>query len=309
LAQACQPKQHQRCTNRAMNTKWADVDEDDDFDDVTQDQPRFESEADAQGIRTITEYVDRDGKTVKVIRKVRTTKKVEKEHPKVRERKGWKKFGKEIDPDEKTARTEAEPTMFELSDKYRSRLQTSGTVDEESRFFEEQVDRALGRSKKQTIWAKRAEAKENANPDGGEDGKPNVYMPPGAKGGKGDGKGARDDEDRTVRVSNLSEDVGDADLQDLFTSVGRVERVRIIRNKETNESRGFGFVTFKDSRMAAEAIAKLNGHGYDNLILRVGHTQGYLDMLEQQKKSAAAAGLAAPGGFPSLMSTAGKGRR
>jgi translation initiation factor 3 subunit G len=291
-----------------MNTKWADVDEDDDFDDVAQDQPRFESEADEKGIRTITEYVDREGKTVKVIRKVRTTKKVEKEHPKIRERRAWKKFGKEIDPDEKTARTEAEPTIFELSDKYRSRLQTSGTVDEESRFFEEQVDRSLGRSKKQTIWAKRAEAKENAA-DGDEDGaKLGVYMPPGAKGGKGDGKGLRDDENRTVRVSNLAEDVGDLDLEELFGSVGRVERVRIIRNKETNESRGFGFVTFKEPRMAEDAIARLNGHGYDNLILRVGHTQGYLDQMEEQKKNARAAGLTAPGGFPSLAS-AGKGRR
>lgn len=85
----------------------------------------------------------------------------------------------------------------------------------------------------------------------------------------GDGEGRDRAELPTVRVSNLSEFAGEVDLQELFKPFGPVQRVFIAKDKVTMESRGFGFVTFFNRADAARAIAKLDGYGYDHLILHL----------------------------------------
>ena len=76
-------------------------------------------------------------------------------------------------------------------------------------------------------------------------------------------------DDNSVRVTNLSEDTREDDLRDLFAPFGQITRVYIAVDRETGESRGFGFVNFMFRADAERAIAKLDGFGYDNLILRV----------------------------------------
>merc|ERR1711959_614589 len=88
--------------------------------------------------------------------------------------------------------------------------------------------------------------------------------------GKSDGKGKLDQQqEASLRVTNLSEDCRDGDLQDLFGQFGRLQRVYLAKDQVTFQSRGFAFVTYYNKQDAEKAIAKLNGHGYDNLILRV----------------------------------------
>ncbi len=76
-------------------------------------------------------------------------------------------------------------------------------------------------------------------------------------------------DDNSVRVTNLSEDTREDDLRDLFAPFGQVSRVYIAVDRESGESRGFGFVNFMFRADAQRAIDKLDGFGYDNLILRV----------------------------------------
>ena len=57
--------------------------------------------------------------------------------------------------------------------------------------------------------------------------------------------------------------------QDLFSPFGLISRIYIAYDRETGESRGFAFVNFVHKEDAARAVAKLDGYGYDNLILRV----------------------------------------
>jgi len=57
--------------------------------------------------------------------------------------------------------------------------------------------------------------------------------------------------------------------QDLFSPFGQVSRVYIAVDRETGESRGFGFVNFVYRADGQHAIDKLDGYGYDSLILRV----------------------------------------
>lgn len=98
-----------------------------------------------------------------------------------------------------------------------------------------------------------------------------TYVPPGMRAGAertGTDMRRRNDEN-SVRVTNLSEDTREPDLHDLFRPFGQVSRVYVAVDQKTNMSRGFGFVNFVNKEDAQRAINKLNGYGYDNLILRV----------------------------------------
>jgi RNA recognition motif-containing protein len=61
-------------------------------------------------------------------------------------------------------------------------------------------------------------------------------------------------------VANLSWSVTEADLQGVFSEVGIVSHVQIILDRETQKSRGFGFVEMSTPEEAKLAIEKLNGY-------------------------------------------------
>lgn len=88
-------------------------------------------------------------------------------------------------------------------------------------------------------------------------------------GGPGDRRSNDNRDQNTIRVTNISEDTTEADLQELFSTFGRISRVYLAKDKETMQSRGFAFVSFIHQQDAAMAFAKLQGHGYDHLILKL----------------------------------------
>jgi translation initiation factor 3 subunit G len=99
------------------------------------------------------------------------------------------------------------------------------------------------------------------------------YVPPSRRAGatgasEGDSMNKRREEN-SLRVSNLSEDTREQDLQELFRPFGPVTRIYVAFNRETGESRGFAFVNFVNRDDGQRAIDRLDGFGYDNLILRV----------------------------------------
>lgn len=59
-------------------------------------------------------------------------------------------------------------------------------------------------------------------------------------------------------VSNLGFDVQDEDLKAFFTPYGEVASARVISDKVTGQSRGFGFVEMHDETAAKKAMAELN---------------------------------------------------
>jgi RNA recognition motif-containing protein len=61
-----------------------------------------------------------------------------------------------------------------------------------------------------------------------------------------------------IYVSNLSFNVQDEDLKGFFEPYGEVTSARIINDKATGQSRGFGFVEMTDEAAARKAIAELN---------------------------------------------------
>jgi RNA recognition motif-containing protein len=62
-----------------------------------------------------------------------------------------------------------------------------------------------------------------------------------------------------IYVGNLNFKVREEDLQSVFEDFGTVESVKIITDKMSGRSKGFGFVTMEDSDEAQNAISELNG--------------------------------------------------
>lgn len=61
-----------------------------------------------------------------------------------------------------------------------------------------------------------------------------------------------------IYVSNLSFNVQDEDLKEFFTEYGEVSSAKVITDKFTGKSRGFGFVEMPDDELAKKAIAELD---------------------------------------------------
>ena len=80
---------------------------------------------------------------------------------------------------------------------------------------------------------------------------------------------ARDDS-TTLKVSQLNSFVDEDMLRnELFAKFGPLQRVTIVRNRETGESRGFAYVSFATEEIAQRALDTFNGKGYHSLILHL----------------------------------------
>ena len=75
-----------------------------------------------------------------------------------------------------------------------------------------------------------------------------------------------------IYVSNLSFNVQDEDLREFFAPYGDVTSAKIIMDKMTNQSRGFGFVEMPDEA-AKTAIAELDGATVENRVIRVSEAR------------------------------------
>ncbi len=62
-----------------------------------------------------------------------------------------------------------------------------------------------------------------------------------------------------IYVGSLASDVNDDDLKQAFEAYGKVESVKIIKDRYTGESRGFAFVEMPTKAEALSAIGDLNG--------------------------------------------------
>ena len=64
---------------------------------------------------------------------------------------------------------------------------------------------------------------------------------------------------KNIYVGGLPYSVADGELEDLFSAHGTVESAKVITDKYTNSSRGFGFVEMSSVEEAEKAIEALNG--------------------------------------------------
>jgi len=72
-----------------------------------------------------------------------------------------------------------------------------------------------------------------------------------------------------IYVSNLSFNVQDEDLREFFAEYGEVSSAKVITDKFTGKSRGFGFVEMSDDEAAKKAIAELDQATVEGRAIRV----------------------------------------
>ena len=72
-----------------------------------------------------------------------------------------------------------------------------------------------------------------------------------------------------IYVSNLSFSVQDEDLREFFVEYGEVTSAKVITDKFTGKSRGFGFVEMSDDEAARKAIAELDQATVESRTIRV----------------------------------------
>jgi RNA recognition motif-containing protein len=80
-----------------------------------------------------------------------------------------------------------------------------------------------------------------------------------------------------IYVANLSFDMHDEDLKKFFIPYGEVSSARIIMDKMTDRSRGFGFVEMSDDTAAKKAIAELDGSMVDGRPMKVNEAKPKTD--------------------------------
>ncbi|KAF3846194.1 hypothetical protein F7725_003272 [Dissostichus mawsoni] len=239
-------------------------------------------------IKTITEYkIDDDGKKFKIVRTFKIeTRKASKA---VARRKNWKKFGNsEFDAagpmlpppqSDLNAQDQEEDPMNKLKgqkivscrickgDHWTTRCPYKDTLGPMQKELAEQL--GLSTADKDKLLA----LPEPAQPAQSKTGK---YVPPSLRDGstrRGESmqpnrRGGSDD-NATIRVTNLSEDTRETDLQELFRPFGSISRIYLAKDKNTGQSKGFAFISFHRREDAARAIAGVSGFGYDHLILNV----------------------------------------
>jgi translation initiation factor 3 subunit G len=248
--------------------------------------PTHKSRVDSKGIQIITSYrqsPSNNSQLLKTVTKVKVSVEKVKEPKSLAVRRTWKKFGQAAKDEVENVKTTVQSKDDILMDDPNA---DTDLQDEDpaqaiagnlNAFWAKQQRRQLER--KYDVGAAPEEGEQAAGwtqvgIGGGPASNAGKYIPPSARGGAAGAGTAykpeqRRDEFNTIRVTNLSENTTESDLQELFKRFGRISRVYLAKDKETLQSRGFAFVSFVNMDDAARAMEELQGFGYDHLILKL----------------------------------------
>jgi len=287
-----------------MNTpRWGDDLDDSDEETPIVDKkeggiiipPTHKSRIDSNGIQIVTSYRQNPAnpnQLLKTVTKQKVTVVKVKEPKDVEVRAQWKKFGQAAkDEDAATKTTVQSKDEVFLEDPHADTdLQdedpASAIAGNLNAFWAKQQRRQLER--KYDVGGPEEGGQDTgagggwtqvggaaaATPSATASGGTGKYVPPAARAGlSGTAAGykpeRRTDDLNTIRVTNLSENTTEADLQDLFQRFGRISRVYLAKDRESHTSRGFAFISFVHKDDAARAMEELQGFGYDHLILKL----------------------------------------
>lgn len=76
-----------------------------------------------------------------------------------------------------------------------------------------------------------------------------------------------------IYVGNLPYTANEEDIRGIFEAFGDIQAVKIINDRETGRSKGFGFVTLADQSRVDEAVKSLNGSNYQGRPLKINPSE------------------------------------
>ncbi|KAF3812797.1 hypothetical protein GH733_019160, partial [Mirounga leonina] len=82
---------------------------------------------------------------------------------------------------------------------------------------------------------------------------------------------AMSSEEGKLFVGGLNFNTDEQALEDHFSSFGPISEVVVVKDRETQRSRGFGFITFTNPEHASDAMRAMNGESLDGRQIRVDH--------------------------------------
>jgi len=278
--------------NPPGRTDWAEDSE----PDLATALPAPQITKNKDGSETIvTIIINEDGKRVKRTQRIRRTVVKKKENPRVAERRAWPKMGPEAGkppgprPDTTTL---GENIIFRPVMGFKSGQQQEKAPEEDKKSEQLKKMQIKCRICSGDHFTTKCPFKDTMAPEGeaagpvpdldermggdagGGGGPGGSYVPPhlrkggAATGERMGGKYERDDL-ATLRVTNVSEFAEESDLREIFERFGRVTRVFLAKDRETQRAKGFAFVSYADRADAATACERVDGYGFGHLILRV----------------------------------------
>jgi len=267
---------------------WGDVE-----DEIPHTQPE-------DGIKSITEVRIKDnGQQEKITKKIRTYKNVRKVNKQVEERKKrWKKFGvcAGFDGPEPGITGQAKEEVFLVLGAEERKQKQRAEEEKKERAQVESMYRSLILQSRPTSIPTAGGAASGGPVSAGPalyrhphlsgrvpsaptnkatTAAPNseVYIPPRLRGKGLPGASGYEEpsieETSRIHVTNLSEDVTEFDLRDRFGEFGSINRVYVVKDKDTGMSKGSAFITFNTRGAAQAAMEVLNGSGWMNLIMNI----------------------------------------
>lgn len=91
--------------------------------------------------------------------------------------------------------------------------------------------------------------------------------------GKAAGKGVRGEMAKKVFVGSISWNTTEQDLHKHFEKFGTILEAKVVTDRESGRSRGFGFVTFEEDSAARQAISEMDNNVLDGRMIRVSEAQ------------------------------------
>jgi translation initiation factor 3 subunit G len=270
--------------------------------------PASSTRVNHKGVKTVTTYkLNTNGQTIKTVTESKIHTYTVREHKRVAERRKWMPFGQAaLDEDQSNVTIQSKDDVFledpnadvdqqdEDAGKALAGNMNAFWAKQKRRELERKYDVNTGAPVEDDVTGEQEKEEEGGwskvgSAGGAVGGK---YVPPSARGGSslfpnagkpggaslsamadrlGDGPVRSNDnrDQNTIRVTNISEDTGEEHLQELFSRFGPISRVYLAKDKETMQSRGFAFVSFVQRSDAQRAMDKLQGYGYDHLILKL----------------------------------------
>lgn len=259
---------------------WADAE--DEF-------PSPEVTTNPDGTKTVVSYgLNAKGQKVKITQKIKEIKVQEKVHPLVAQRRKWSKYGQEKNtpagPDTRTTQL-GEIVELKLGTQWKEleKREEEEKVQQSSQIVSNQRIRCrlCGGEHFTSKCPFKGTLADSSKPEdataavsGETSSTPTKFVPRHLRKDANGNLPARDantrDDSTTLRISQLNTFVDEDMLRnELLAGFGPFERVTVVRNRDTGESRGFAYVSFATEQLAEKALEKFNGKGYHSLILHI----------------------------------------